>query len=439
MKRRSAKRWGLGLLGLAAVTGIGAAAFFFWPHGLPAEPQVAGLPSGPELVRRGEYVTRAADCAACHTMPGGKPFAGGLPFTLAFGTIYAPNITPDRETGIGGWSNAEFLRAMRHGVGKEGEDLYPAFPYASYALMSDGDILAVKAYLDSQPPVRARTPANELGFPFNQRYLMRAWKLLFLPGDRLQPDPARPAEWNRGAYLVEALGHCGECHTPRNALFALDKDRKFAGAEAAGWKAYNITPDRETGIGGWTDAQIAGYLSTGHAEGRGAASGSMAEVVDNSLRHLTQEDIRAMVAYLRSVPPQKSTLAPPVEMQPPAVKSPSPYAPPPDESGRETLGLRVFQGACASCHGWNGEGLQHPHAGLLGSQSVNDPDGTNLLRVILHGTRLTGPQGPVFMPGFARAYSDTEIAAVGNYVLGHFGAKTGAITPAQVAEARKGD
>ncbi|PWC34788.1 cytochrome c [Azospirillum sp. TSO35-2] len=430
------KRWGLWFLGLVAVIVVAAAAFFFLPHRLDAVAS-PGPAAGPDLIARGEYVAQAADCAACHSVPGGKPFAGGLPFTLGFGTIYAPNITPDKETGIGTWSDAEFVRAMRHGVGKAGEDLYPAFPYAAYALMSDEDILAVKAYLSSLTPVRAQAPANDLKFPFNQRYLMRAWKLLFLPGERMTPDPSHPPEWNRGAYLVEALGHCGECHTPRNALFALDQERKFAGAEAAGWKAYNISSDKQTGIGDWTDRQLTDYLSKGHAEGRGSASGSMAEVVDHSLRHLTPEDIRAMVAYLRTVPPQTSDLAAAINPNPPAAKAPSPYAPPPDENTRETVGLKLFQGACASCHGWNGEGLQHSHAGLAGSQSVNDPKGTNALNVILHGARMDTPDGEVFMPGFAAGYTDVEIAAVTNYVLGHFGGKQAAVSPADVAAARR--
>ncbi|CAO3426817.1 c-type cytochrome [Azospirillum endophyticum] len=429
------KRLALWVLALVALLVVAAGAFFFLPHRLE---EVAVLrTTGPELVAHGEYIAQAADCAACHSTPGGKPYAGGLPFTLAFGTIYAPNITPDRETGIGDWSDAEFVRAMRHGVGKDGEDLYPAFPYTAYTQMSDQDILAVKAYLASLPPVKAQTPANRLGFPYDQRYLVRAWKLLFMPDGPMQPDPSHPPDWNRGAYLVEALGHCGECHTPRNRLFALDRDRKFVGAEAAGWKAYNITADKQTGIGNWTDRELADYLSTGHAEGRGSASGSMAEVVDYSLRHLTPEDIKAMIAYLRTIPPQTSDLAAAINPHPPAAKAPSPYAPPSDESGKDTVGLRVFQGACASCHGWNGEGLQHSHAALAGSQSVNDPAGTNALKVILHGTRLETREGEVFMPGFAAGYDDVEIAAVTNYVLGHFGGKQAAVTPADVAAARR--
>ena len=373
---------------------------------------------------------------ACHTAPGGQRYAGGLPFRLPFGTIYAPNITPDKETGIGNWTDADFVRAMHRGVGRNGEMLYPAFPYASYALMSTDDALAIKAYLFSLPALHAPTPPSTLAFPFNQRYLMRAWRLLFVPGHRFEPDGGKPADWNRGAYLVEAMGHCGECHTPRNLLYGLDSGRKFAGAVTEGWKAYNITSDKQSGIGAWSDEQLASYLSTGFAEGRGAASGNMGDAVEHSLRYLTADDIHAMVAYLRTVPPQRSGDAPPVTPDPPAVKAASAYAPAPDEARGQTLGLHVFQSACASCHGWNGEGLTHREAGLLGSRTVNDPQATNLLQVVLHGARLTGRNGQSFMPEFGQAYSDEEIAAVANYVLAHFGGRQGAVKPADVAAAR---
>ncbi|HEX2528103.1 MAG TPA: cytochrome c [Geminicoccus sp.] len=431
------RRWAGILLALVIVVAVAAVAFFFWPARLgDVTAARAALPPGHESVERGEYLARAADCAACHTLASGKPYAGGLPFKLPFGTIYASNITPDKQTGIGDWTDAEFVRAMQHGIDRDGQNLYPAFPYASYALMSTEDLLAIKDYLFSMEPVRKETPPSELSFPYNQRYLMRAWNLLFVPGDRLTPDPERPADWNRGAYLVEAMGHCGECHTPRNLLFAQDSGKKFAGAVTAGWKAYNISSDKETGIGNWTDQQLADYLAQGHAEGRGAASGSMAEVVEYSTQYLTQDDIRAMVAYLRTVPPQDSGDATIVHDNPPAVAASSQLTPPPEQLASPSLGLTVFQGACASCHGWNGEGIQHPHAALVGAQTVNDPEGTNLLQVLIHGSHMRTREGDVFMPAFGKAYTDAELAAVANYVIGHFGAKEARITPADVAAAR---
>jgi mono/diheme cytochrome c family protein len=262
-----------------------------------------------DLVARGEYLTRAADCAACHTAPGSKPFAGGLPFKLPMiGTIYSTNITPDQETGIGAWSDEEFLRALHQGIGKGGKHLYPAFPYASYALMTDSDVLAIKAYLFTLKPVKYTPPPNDISFPLNQRYLMTFWNALFKPSHRFRPNADQPADWNRGAYLVEALGHCSDCHTPRNLLFAVNNKRKFAGAMIQGWKAYNITPDHEWGIGSWSDGQLEGYLSAGHAEGRGSAGGPMSEVVDNSLRYLTEPDIKAIATYLKSGPPMAMAL-----------------------------------------------------------------------------------------------------------------------------------
>ena len=219
-----------------------------------------GVPSSlaqADLVARGEYLTRAADCTACHTAPGGKPFAGGLAFKLPMiGTIYSTNITPDQETGIGAWSDDEFVRALHEGIDRDGEHLYPAFPYPSYALMTRDDALAIKSYLFSLKPIKYTPPPNDVAFPFNQRYLMTFWNVLFKPGHRFQPNTDQSAEWNWGAYLVEALGHCGDCHTPRNILFGLKSQQKFAGEIIQGWNAYNITPDPKWGIGAWSDAQL---------------------------------------------------------------------------------------------------------------------------------------------------------------------------------------
>lgn len=435
--RRPRRRFLRAFLAVIAVGVIGAAAFFLWPASLPdVSAARARVPHGEASIQRGEYIARAADCEACHTLGNGARYAGGLPFKLPFGTIYATNITPDEETGIGRWNDAEFVRAVRQGVSRDGHNLYPAFPYTAYALMSDEDALALKDYLFTIPAARSTPPVSELSFPFNQRYLMRGWNLLFKPSSPYQPDQQRSPEWNRGAYLVEGLGHCGECHTPRNLLFARDESRKFAGAITAGWMAYNLTSDREYGIGSWSDQQIADYLAKGHAEGRGAASGSMAEAVEYSLRFLTPEDIRAMVAYLRTVPPQRGGADISVDTDPPALRASTAFSPPPEQAAEGSLGLTLFQGACASCHGWNGEGLQHPHASLRGSQTVNDPAGTNLLQVLIHGSHMTTNEGEVFMPAFGTAYSDPELAALANYVIGHFGNKQSSLTSMDVARAR---
>ncbi|WP_250473474.1 c-type cytochrome [Caballeronia sp. GAFFF1] len=271
---------------------------------LPAQSQhgETAAPARAESVARGEYLVRAGGCMACHTADPARPFAGGRAMPTRFGTFYTPNITSDRATGIGAWTDAQFVRAMREGIGRNGEHLYPAFPYTAYTRLSDADVLAMRAYLATVPPVRYTPPPHALRFPFGWRWLMAAWNAFnFTPG-RFVPDPAKRAEWNRGAYLVEALAHCGQCHTPRNALGGLKESERLGGASVAGWRAGNLTPDRVAGIGAWRDDELLRYLASGAAPGRAYAIGPMAEVVANSTQFLTDDDLRAMIAYLRSMP-----------------------------------------------------------------------------------------------------------------------------------------
>ncbi|NEJ16683.1 c-type cytochrome [Rhizobium leguminosarum] len=417
------------------VVGLGGAAvFFFWPHSLPQVAASASQPHGQALIEKGKYLTIAADCEACHTAPGGKTFAGGLPFKLPFGTMYSPNITPDTETGIGGWSDAEFVRAMRSGVGKHGEDLYPAFPYTSYSLLSTDDILAIKAYLGSQPPVKSLPPENELLFPFSQRYVIRGWKLLFVPWDQFNPDPGKSAAWNQGAYLVEALGHCGECHTPRGLLFQREQGKALSGGAVDGWNAWNITPDKGSGIGNWSNEDLATYLAKGYAKGHGPAAGPMRQAIELSLSKLHRSDIDAIVTYLKDVPPRPAAYeSSPVTVLAAAAAASQAWAPGQSTEGQ---GERIFEGACASCHGWDGSGQNIARASLSGSHSVNDPTAANLVRVILQGTNDGKGTVATAMPGFADAYSDTEIAALANCVREHFGGHKGDVTPDDVANAR---
>jgi mono/diheme cytochrome c family protein len=394
------------------------------PAGVPASLAQASI------VERGEYLAKAADCMVCHTTQGGKEYAGGLGFKLPFGTLYSTNITPDKETGIGNYSDQDFLNAVQRGKRHDGARLYPAMPYASYTYMTDADALAIKAYLFSLPPARAAAPANTLAFPFNQRWGMIFWSALFNPDTRYMPDTSKSPEWNRGAYLVEALAHCGECHTPRNLAFALDNRKKFGGAVTAGWRAYNISSDKATGIGGWSDDDVASYLSTGHAKGHGTASGPMGEAVDHSLSRMAPEDIRAIVTYLRSVP---ATASPDL---------PATLAPPAPASHKEGVtadarGKIVFQGACVSCHGWTGESLVSPMATLTGAVAVNDPGATNVAQIVISGTRRHTPDGALSMPAFGNAHTDDEIAAVANYVTARFGSKGSKLTAQDIADLRK--
>jgi mono/diheme cytochrome c family protein len=394
------------------------------PTGVPASLAQANI------VARGEYLAKAADCMVCHTTEGGKEYAGGLGFKLPFGTLYSTNITPDKETGIGNYSDQDFLNAIHRGIREDGARLYPAMPYMSYTYISDDDALAIKAYLFSLAPVHAPAPANTLAFPFNQRWGMNFWSALFIPDTRFTPDTSKSPEWNRGAYLAEALAHCGECHTPRNLAFALNNRQKFAGALTAGWRAFNITSDKETGIGGWRDDDLIAYLSIGHAAGHGSASGPMGEAVDHSFSQFAPEDIRAVVAYLRSVPPMTSTDLPATTAPPaPASHKDGPTA--------DARGKMVFEGACVSCHGWTGESPVSPFATLTGAWAVNDPSATNVAQIVLSGTMRHNPPDALSMPAFGNAYSDDEIAAVANYVTARFGSKGSKLTAKDVAELRE--
>jgi mono/diheme cytochrome c family protein len=393
--------------------------------GLVLTPLFAYADAQSDLVAHGQYVTRAADCEACHTAPGGQPFVGGRAFVLPFGVLYSPNITPDAATGIAGYSDQDWIRMLHKGIGRGGRHLYPAMPYPSYTGLSDSDALAIKAYLMSLPAAHANVPKNYLYFPFNQRWGMAFWNFVNNPDTRFQPDPGKSVEYNRGAYLVENLGHCGECHTPRNLMMALKTGEPLAGAPTDGWLAYNITSDPVHGIGGWSDADLQQYLSTGQALGHGPASGPMAEVVEDSLQYLTPADMHAVMVYLRAVPA--------------SARGPSAVATngtPPDTGN--PMGQELFQDACAGCHLSNGLGRQSPWAALRGSQSTADPDGTNIIQVLTQGTNIETSQGTMFMHPFTGAYSDNELAAIGNYAISQFGFQEGTITPAKIAKQRNG-
>ncbi len=401
-------------------------------------PVIAGAPASAAAVARGEYLIKAADCVACHTVgETGKPFAGGVAFKLPFGTIYSSNITADPTYGIGAYTDDEFVRAVREGIRRDGKHLYPAFPYTSYTQLSRDDVLAIKAYLWTLPPVAQPNRPNELGFPFNQRFGMLFWKAAFHKSGRFTPDPAKSAQWNSGAYLAIALGHCGECHTPRNLGFGLEHDRELTGEEVQGWRAYNITSDPQHGIGSWSDDQILAYLASGHAPSHASAGGPMLEAVAHSLQFLNPTDATALVTYLRTVPAHEGKHPISVDAQPPAVVASNATLPGPDELVSESQGLALFAGACAGCHQWNGSGRQTPYASLQGARTVNDPSAKNVTEVILQGAKMRVGDSDVYMPAFADAYSNAEVAALANYVVAHFGGKHAGVTADDVAARRK--
>jgi mono/diheme cytochrome c family protein len=395
---------------------------------------VAGVPAqlaSADLVKRGAYLAHAADCQACHTAPGGAPFAGGFAFNMPFGTIYSTNITPDQQTGIGTYSDAQFLAAVHKGIRADGAQLYPAMPYTSYAYMTDSDALAIKAYLFTLAPVHAPAKQDQLSWPYDQRRLLALWNVMFNPDERFRPDPSQSPQWNRGAYLAEAMGHCGECHTPRNLAYALNNRRKFAGALTAGWRAYNITSNKDSGIGAWTDADLTLYLSTGHANGHGGAAGPMGEATDDSLSYLVADDTHALVTYLRSIPAQASDMPATVTTPAPASHKQGVGA------GADLRGEKMFAGACASCHDWTGVSPVTGYATLTGVRAVNDPSATNVAQTVIHGVNRKTAEGKFFMPAFGEGYSDDDIAAVANYVTARFGAKGANLTGTDVAALRK--
>lgn len=425
MSERSRAAWTtVGVIAIAAILIV--VIVLVWPT--PAAPQIGATQPSSETIAQGAYMTTAADCIACHTAEGGKAFAGGRAFRLPFGTIYSPNITPDPETGIGKWTDGEFLRAMHSGIGQHGEQLYPAFPYTAYSKMRDADVLAIKAYLFTLMPVRSTDKENELRFPFDQRRLVRLWNILFAHGRPFEPDQARTPMWNRGAYLVTAVAHCGECHTPRNFLYGLS-GRALAGETVQGWTAWNITADPDHGIGRWSVADLMGYMRDGYAPGRAVASGPMKEAVDYSLRQLTNEDRQAIASYLRTVNPVKSGPVPVMQI--------SAHADAAAEEHENALGVQIFAGACANCHGFDGRGAQSPAASLLGRRSVADPHGQNVVQTVLAGGSVRSPHGEAFMPSFGVAYSNAEIAATSNYVVSHFGGQRASLDAGDVAKARQ--
>lgn len=317
------------------------------------------------------------------------------------------------------------MRALHDGVRHDGKRLYPAFPYTSYSQLSRDDVLAIKAYLFSLPVVERATPEPDLSFPFNQRWAMGFWNAVFFKSARYEPAPEKSAEWNSGAYMAIALAHCAECHTPRNIGFALDHSKELAGAVVNGWQAPNITADPVHGIGKWTDAALFQYLRFGHAAGHGSAAGPMGEAVENSLQYLNEKDTRALITYLRSIPPRSG--------EQPAVASSAALNTPADLQN----GQRLFDSSCASCHLANGEGRQSNYASLLGARSVSDPSGRNVMQMVLHGGKMRVAGQDVFMPSFGAAFTDAEIAQVSNYVLFQFGRKPGGVTPAMVAAQRE--
>lgn len=408
---------------------------------LPAVAHAQSKTFAQDEVDRGRYLAAAGDCAACHTAPGdNKPImAGGYPIASPIGTIFSTNITPSRTHGIGSYTEAQFAQALREGVRADGTHLYPAMPYSAYAGVSDADVHALYAYfMQGVTPVDTSPPRTKLPFPFNIRSAMIGWNALFADQKRVSDDPAHDAQWNRGRYLTETLGHCADCHTPRGFAMQTQSGKSLSGASLGAWYAPNITSDKVGGIGGWSTAEIAQYLATGHVSGKAQAAGPMAEVITNSTSQLTQADLTAIASYLLTVPGTREPLASYAIGKPAAfeVSLRGSLAPSSD-------GARLYSGLCASCHGSSGAGTPD---GVLPSLFHNSTVGAtradNLVAVILNGVDRRIGDEHVLMPGFGKesfvqSLSDKQVADVATFVRQTFGPGD-AVTEDQVATARKG-
>jgi mono/diheme cytochrome c family protein len=380
------------------------------------------------LIAKGEYLARAGDCIACHTAREGKTFAGGLPMKTPFGTLYTSNITPDPQTGIGTWTPDQFYRMMHNGRFPDGGLVYPAMPFASYTKVTREDSDAIYAYLRSIAPVKQPNRPHDLTFPFSNRSLIIGWRTLFFREGEFEPDPTKSAEWNRGAYLVEGLGHCGMCHTAINALGGSSQSQAFEGGliPMQNWYAPSLTSNKEAGLGEWTIEEITDYLRKG-VSSRGAVYGPMAEVVYNSLQYLNDDDVHAMAIYLKGLAqgtsPEKSA-------------TPLPSA---ETSLLVSLGKPIYDRQCASCHGATGEGMPPNYPRLAGNQSIEMASAVNAIRMVLNGGYPPGTAGnpmPYGMPPFAHRLSDDEVAAVVTYIRTAWGNRGEPVSARQANELR---
>ncbi|HWL30387.1 MAG TPA: cytochrome c [Burkholderiaceae bacterium] len=395
-----------------------------------------------ELIKRGEYLATAGDCIACHTVPGGKPFAGGLLMPTPVGNVMTTNITPSKSHGIGNYTLQDFIVAVREGKGPDGKHFYPAMPYTSYALVTDDDLKAMYAYfMRDVEPVDTKPAQTDLPFPFNIRASMAVWNLFFLQSKPYEPDPGKDTVWNRGAYLTRGLAHCSACHTPRNALMAEKGSSELAGADIGPWYAPNITSDPVSGIGDWSNEELVVYMKTGRVQGKAQTARPMAEAIDHSLQYLTDEDLMAIAVYLKSVP----AIRQPGEEKP-AHAWGAPHqewaslrgTPLPDDPDLMT-GAQLYDAECASCHQAQGQGSRGLPS-LFHSSAVGRTNTNNLVMVILDGiTRGHGEEAGIVMPGYRNALSDTQIVNLSQYVVGHFGHPDATVTADQVARLRRGE
>jgi mono/diheme cytochrome c family protein len=372
------------------------------------------------LIGRGEYLARAGDCVSCHTGNAGALFAGGVRVDTPFGYMLSSNITPDPNTGIGRWSSADFHRALHEGVNKHGKDMFPTMPYDFYTKLTRADVDAIYAYLRTVKPVRNAVDVNHLHFPFNLRWTMGAWRELYFTEGTYKPDPTKSAAWNRGAYLVEGPGHCSDCHSPRNLLSGIEKNRDFSGAVIDGWFALDLTSDIATGLGSWSVQEIAAYLKTGVTKDKNIALGPMADFIRDSTSYLTDADRLAMAEYLKSIPPNSRLRT--GRVAPDATKQ---------------RGAQLYTDYCSSCHQPRGRGMPGAFPPLTGNPEVLAANPINILHIVVRG--IPGRTGHIAMPGFRTQLTDKQIVDIANYVRTSWGNKAPPnATSAMVAKLRAG-
>jgi mono/diheme cytochrome c family protein len=374
-----------------------------------------------EMVTRGKALAIAADCASCHTADPAKPFAGGKRIDTPFGAIYSPNLTPDRDTGIGAWSDDDFYRALRYGVAPDGSRYYPAFPYPNFTKLIRDDILAIRAYLATLAPVRNTAPPRQLRWPLNYRVVMRGWNWLFFTPGILQPDQQKGTAWNRGRYLVEAAGHCGACHTPKNFLGADRRGQAYGGSRVAGMFAPRLDSAERSGLKSWSVDDIVEYLQSGR-NAKSNASELMSEVVLNSTSQMSDADVRAIAVYLKALP----------------AGAPEPAVSPPSQA-QMANGEKIYRGACIACHELDGTGAPRIYPPLPGNANLQSADPSSTLRIILDGAEsVTTPRAPNkgSMPAYPKL-SDQDIADVTTYMRNSWGNAAPAVTAEEVAKARR--
>ncbi len=374
-----------------------------------------------ETIADGKALSDAGDCGSCHTADPAKPFAGGKRIDTPFGGIYSANLTPDRDTGLGAWSDDDFVRALRFGVARDGSRYYPAFPYPHFTKMIRGDMLAIRAYLGTLPPVRNTPPPPQLRWPLNYRVLMRGWNFAFFRPGIFEPDQSKSPEWNRGGYLVEGAAHCGACHTPKNFFGAEKRGQKYGGGPVDGWFAPRLDGADRSGLKSWSADDIAEYLQSGR-NGKSNASGPMAEVVLNSTSRMSDADVRAIAVYLKDLPPG----------------TPEPTVTPPP-AAQMADGEKLYKAACIACHEADGSGAPRIYPPLPGSANLQSADPASTLRIILDGAEtIRTPRAPNTgsMPPYAK-WSDQQIADVTNYIRNSWGNAAPVVTAAQVAKARR--